>query len=189
MPLAIPVADLLANDSDADIATDGQLLGVTAVAVPGGLHTVVLADGVATFTPSHNFGGTVIFTYTVSDGALAATGRVSVIVTAVNDPPVPVNQTFSGIEDSPLTLFASDFLFLSSDPDNPRSALSLTGVRATPATHGTVVLAGDRVTYTPDRDFNGQAQFEFTISDGSLTGSALATVNVEARPGAGPRRR
>jgi len=41
-----------------------------------------------------------------------------------------------------------------------------------------VVQIGDFVTYTPDTGFNGEAQFEFLLSDGSLTGSGLVIVDV-----------
>jgi hypothetical protein len=182
-PIAIPVADLLANDRDVDVATNGQVLRVTGFS--SSPHTVVLADGVVTFTPSRNFNGTAIFTYAVSDGILSATGRVTVLVTPVNDPPTSPNRIFSAIEDSGISIGMGNFLLQASDPEN--DVITFAGFRATPETHGTLVISGVFVSYTPDPDFNGQAQFEFLLSDGSLIGSALAIVNVEARPGAGPR--
>ncbi len=172
-PIAIPVADLLANDHDVDVATDGQVLRVTAVASS---HTVVLGDGVVTFTPSHNFNGTAIFMYTVSDGTASVTGRVTVLVTPVNDPPTSTNRFYTAFANSSLTIGVSDLMIFAGDPEG--DVVSFAGARATPATHGTVVQTGNSVRYTPNPGFSGEAQFEFLLSDGSLTGSALAIVNV-----------
>ncbi|MBI5165443.1 MAG: cadherin-like domain-containing protein [Magnetospirillum sp.] len=76
-PLAIAVADLLANDSD----VDGDTLAVQSVqdAVGG---AVSLADGVVTFAPTAGFSGAASFTYTVTDGnGGVATQTVAVEVT------------------------------------------------------------------------------------------------------------
>jgi hypothetical protein len=60
--LEIPVADLLANDSDAN----GDSLTITAVASEDG--TVFLKDRLITFQAHPNFAGPASFEYTVSDG-------------------------------------------------------------------------------------------------------------------------
>jgi hypothetical protein len=83
MVLTIPVADLLANDSDAD----GDALTVVSVqdAVNG---TVALAGGNVVFTPDADYFGPASFTYTVSDGnGGTATATVDITVNPVNDPP------------------------------------------------------------------------------------------------------
>ena len=63
--------------------------------------------------------------------------------------------------------------------------LTVTGVAATAATHGTVVLNADNtVTYTPAANYNGPASFSYTITDDGTTAgvltplSATGTVNV-----------
>jgi hypothetical protein len=172
-PISISVADLLASVTDVDVATDGQVLRVTAVLSS---PAVVLANGAVTFTPSQNVNGTFAITYTVSDGFANVTGRWIVTVTPVNDPPTPFNQTFSAVVNSSLVLFPSDFLFGARDPEG--DPISFVGVRATPDTHGTLVPAGTGFRYTPDLNFTGQAQFEFQLTDGRLTATGVATVNV-----------
>jgi hypothetical protein len=75
--IQIPVATLLANDTDAN---SGEVLTITAVAnaVNG---TVALNDGVVTFTPAQDFQGDATFDYTVEDSAgLIDTGSVTVTV-------------------------------------------------------------------------------------------------------------
>ncbi len=78
--LSIPVATLLANDTDAD----GDTLTITGVAAGASPHgSVQLANGVITYTPTAGFTGWDSFTYTVSDGHVATpvAGTVSVAVT------------------------------------------------------------------------------------------------------------
>jgi large repetitive protein len=79
-PLIIDAAALLANDTD----PDGDALTVTAVASPVN-GVVSLAGTTITFAPDPNFHGDASFLYTVSDGALDATGVVTVTVTPVDE--------------------------------------------------------------------------------------------------------
>jgi Bacterial Ig domain/RTX calcium-binding nonapeptide repeat (4 copies) len=81
--IAIPVATLLANDTD----VDGNTLTITSVqgAVNG---TVSLVGGIVTFTPTGNYSVAASFTYTVSDGnGGTSTTTVNVTVTPVADAP------------------------------------------------------------------------------------------------------
>ena len=81
--------NVVANDSDVDLDT----LVVSAV-TQGANGTVSFVGGSVTYTPAANFNGTDAFTYTVSDGNGGTdTGAVSVTVSAVNDPPVAVDDT------------------------------------------------------------------------------------------------
>ena len=79
--VAIPVAALLANDTDAD----GDVLTVTGVAMASHGHGVVeLVGGVVTYTPDPHYVGPDSFTYMVSDGSAApAAGTVNVSISAV----------------------------------------------------------------------------------------------------------
>ena len=55
------------------------------------------------YTPAADFNGTETITYTVSDGALTATGTFTITVTAVNDAPVAVADALTVIEDAAVT--------------------------------------------------------------------------------------
>ncbi|MCE9579533.1 MAG: tandem-95 repeat protein [Deltaproteobacteria bacterium] len=166
--LTITGATLTGNDTDVDSA-----LAVTAVgnATSG---TVALAGGNVTFTPAANFVGTAGFDYTVSDGALTDTAHVMVIVTAVDDPPVAVNDAATTNEDTALTIAATTLV--ANDTDLDSGALTVTAVGN--ATSGTVGLAGSTVTFTPTANFHGVAGFDYTVSDGTLTDTGHVTVTV-----------
>ena len=77
----VPVATLLANDTD----VDGDVLSVVSVAMGANPHgTVQLLAGVVTYTPNAGFVGPDSFTYSVTDGHVATpvVGTVNVTVTA-----------------------------------------------------------------------------------------------------------
>jgi predicted glutamine amidotransferase len=168
-PLSLLPATLLANDTD----IDGPALSLTAVA--GATNgTVSLQSGNVVFTPAADFNGTAGFDYTVSDGTLTALGHVTVTVTPVNDAPVGVADSATTAEDAALVVQGSVLVANDVDIDGP--ALSVTAVSG--ATNGVVSLVGNTITFTPDANFNGSAGFDYTVSDGALTGTAHVTVTV-----------
>ncbi|MBL8625624.1 MAG: tandem-95 repeat protein [Myxococcales bacterium] len=170
-PLAITAASLTANDTD----VDGGTLTVTAVS--GATNgTVALAGGTVTFTPAANVSGTGAFVYTVSDGAATATGTVTVTITAVNDPPVAVDDARSTAQNTPLAITAASLT--ANDTDVDGGALTVTAVSA--AIGGTVALAGGTITFTPTTGFSGTASFVYTVSDGAATDTGLVTITVSA---------
>ena len=78
----------------------------------------------------------------------------------------------------PVTYVAADLL--GNDTDTEGDALTIASV--TSGTGGTAVLNGDgTVTFTPDANFNGAADFTYTASDGTdNSNTATVTVNVAA---------
>ena len=167
--------DLLANDSD----SDGDSLEITEVgdAVNG---TVELnTDGNVEFTPDTDFDGEASFSYTISDGnGGTATATVNVMVNAVNQAPIATDDTATTDEDTSITLLADDLLANDSDPDGDLLEITEVG----DAVNGTVELNADgNVEFTPEPDFNGNASFSYTISDGN-EGTATATTNVTVNP-------
>jgi hypothetical protein len=86
--LAIPVANLVANDNDIDADGDElDVLSVAATAVTQG--TVVLNSALdqVQYTPDGTFTGTATFTYTVSDG-FGGTSSTTVSVSVMSGSPV-----------------------------------------------------------------------------------------------------
>jgi hypothetical protein len=95
---------------------------------------------------------------------------VAVTVTAVNDPPVALNDTATTPEDTAVTAAV-----LANDTDPEGNPLTVTGV--TQGTNGAVAIVAGGVQYTPAANFSGTDSFTYTISDGN-GGTATGTVSV-----------
>ena len=175
--LSIAPGLLLANDRDIDTdATLNQAAGalqtLTISAVGGAQHgtVVLLADGTVQFTPEPNYFGAASFTYTVDDGAGGQVQATAVVNLApVNDAPDVVGETININEDEIQTISTAALLANDSDVDNPHADLRIVAVDSLgAATHGTVTLnANGTISYVPDADYFGPAQFTYTVSDGA----------------------
>jgi len=166
----------LANDQFHQGST-GQLT-ITAVGATnhGGTVTIATDGKTVNYTPAANFFGTETFTYTASDGAGEKSGTVTVTVTAVNDDPTAVNDTFTVAEDAvafTLNVLANDLI--APDSGETLQVLSFT----TPSAGGTLSIptAKNSILYTPADNFFGTDTFTYTISDGN-GGTSTATVSV-----------
>ncbi|HEX2052006.1 MAG TPA: Ig-like domain-containing protein, partial [Actinomycetota bacterium] len=181
---AIDLASLVA-----DVETSDAHLSYTIVSGPG--HGSLSGAGSdKTYTPDANFNGDDSFTYEVTDrgdpddcsgpgcdGARTSeTKTVSISVSAVNDAPVAHDDSYAGVEDEAREIAASSLV--SNDDDVDGDALAVSAVGS--ATHGSVALSGDgtTVTFTPASDFNGDATFSYTVSDGN-GGSDSAEVTID----------
>ncbi|MCP4409900.1 MAG: tandem-95 repeat protein [Gammaproteobacteria bacterium] len=163
--VTIPVLD---NDFD----PDGDTLAIIGIGAPA--NGVAHTDGITVvYTPTLNFNAQDIFTYTITDGDLTDTAFVTITVTAVNDPPIAVDDTANTPEDTPRNI-----VVLGNDSDPDGDVLLVTAV-SDPA-HGTAVTDGSLVTYTPDVNFNGLDFITYVVSDGVLTDTAVITVTVGA---------
>jgi VCBS repeat-containing protein len=86
--LTIAAPGVLDNDSDGDLPA--QTLSAALDTPPADGILALAADGSFVYTPTLNFSGTVTFTYFANDGVENSTAAlVSIIVTPVNDAPVP----------------------------------------------------------------------------------------------------
>jgi hypothetical protein len=154
-----------------------------------GAASCVNGDCVATITyaPGPDYNGGDSFNFKVNDGNVDSNvSTVSVGVTAVNDPPVAANDAKSTSQDTSLNFPAGDLT--ANDVAGPANengqTLTVTGVIATPNTHGTVALSGGMVIYSPDANFSGQASFDYQVCDNGATNGApdskcaVAGVNV-----------
>ncbi|UPJ51762.1 choice-of-anchor I family protein [Bradyrhizobium sp. 200] len=150
----IPLADILGNDTDADL----DMLSITALANIVGGTAEIVAGGIR-FTPAANFSGPASFEYTISDSHGGSDiGKVSFNVTAVNDAPTVTSPvTANTNEDTALV-----GQVVASDAEG--NALTY---QAGTAQHGTVsVNAQGQYTYTPVLNCNGSDSFVIQVSDG-----------------------
>ncbi len=167
----ITQAELLANASDAD----GDTLTATSLAITSGNGTLINnGNGTWTYTPALHDGSDVSFSYTVTDGSLAAPGTAFLDITPVNEAPVAATYSFEAKED---TLYIGA-LPIAADTDGD----AITYALAVPASHGIVSIAADgSFTYTPAGNFNGADSFSFSVSDGN-GGSNTYAVDVSVTP-------
>ena len=180
VPLSVAVAsDLLGNDSDAD----GDALSLDSFTQPVNGVLTDNGDGTLSYTPNVGYNGVDTFAYTVTDGTLTDTATVSVTVNStepVNAAPVAGDDGLATDQDVPLSVaVASDLLGNDSDADG--DALSLDSF--TQPVNGVLTDNGDgTLSYTPNVGYNGVDTFAYTVTDGTLTDTATATVVVSDSP-------
>jgi large repetitive protein len=189
LPLAgtLTATTVLANDSDLDTVPSAQTLTATVVADNTAQGDLTFnADG--TFTYVKTCGGACAqnsdsFTYRTSDG-IANSNTVTVTIN-YNTPPVADNDTVTGVEDTPLTINASDFLNGDSDAQGI-GTVSKIFVMTTPSNGTLSGLAGDNsiaasggsMTFTPNADVTGNSTFTYQLEDNGGLRSTSATVTI-----------
>jgi len=162
--LAIPV---LANDSD----RDADPLVVESIVKPAAHGFAINNRTDVTYIPDPGFIGVDSFTYAAADGkGETDTARVTVVVSAVNDPPVAQDDAAVADEGTLVTipLLAND-----SDPDGD---FLLVESFSQPM-NGAVLNSRTGVSYIPNPGFRGVDTFSYTVTDGN-GGTATAKVTV-----------
>ena len=174
------VINVLANDSD----PDGDPLTISSVSQPLN-GTAAISSTVIVYTPTLNFFGVEVLTYTISDGSLTDSASITVTVVPVNDPPtisdIPDQSTRVGIPVGPLT-------FTVGDVDSPLADLALSAVSSNLALMpvANITFGGNgatrTVTLTPTASLTGTSTLTVTVSDGSATASETFTLIVTQAP-------
>jgi large repetitive protein len=159
--------DVLDNDTD----VDGGPMVVTSVTAPSKGTVSVAPGGTGVrYTPTANATGADTFDYSITGGS---TATVSVSIDPSNDPPTADPDSVTVKEDAAPTVISVFVGDIDIDGD------VLTIQSATNPVHGTVVVAGNKLslTYEPDLNYHGPDSFIYTLSDGH-GGSDTATVTV-----------
>ena len=113
------------------------------------------------------------FSFVVTDGALRSPPTpVEIGIEAVNDAPVGLPATVSGLEDRSLGIPLEGI-----DPDGDLLEVQILGE----PDHGRLSGAPPDLRYTPDENFHGTDGLSFVVSDGELV-SAPAFVRIEIEP-------
>ncbi|MFO1068841.1 MAG: Ig-like domain-containing protein [Geminicoccaceae bacterium] len=170
----IAAATLLDNDSD----PDGQTPFITDVgSAVGGTALLVGTD--VRFVLAENFNGEASFVYTIDDGTgRTDTATVRFDVTPVNDAPVATDDSLAAVDEDSAPRQVTFAQLTGNDSDAESDPLTVSAVDN--ATGGTVAIADGKVVFTLDADFNGEAGFDYTVSDGkggTDIGRASFTVN------------
>ncbi|MEJ2746306.1 MAG: Ig-like domain-containing protein [Anaerolineae bacterium] len=177
--LNVPANGVLGNDSDPDT---GDTLTVSAYdnTSTQGAAVTVNADGSFSYDPTNATAlqalaaaGSVddTFTYTASDGSLTDSATVTITVSGIDDAPIAVDDYDTTPEETAVTISV-----LANDSDPEGDTISLDSVGA--AGHGTAVIVGSDIQYTPALNFAGADSFTYTIIANGKTDSATVYVTV-----------
>ena len=169
---------VLANDVD----PNGDALTATLVSGPTSGTLALNPNGSFTYTPTTGFTGTATFTYRASDGqALSNIATVTITVTAVNNPPVAVADSYRVAVNQTLTVSTAQGV-LANDTDADGN--TLTAQLVDNVAHGTLNLnANGSFTYTPTSGFQGVDTFTYRAFDGQAQSNvATVTITVNTAP-------
>ena len=159
--------DVLANDSD----EEGTTLSITNLTTPVN-GSVDIVTGKVVYTPNENFNGVDSFTYTPNDGEVDGLPvTVNVIVSAINDAPVAVENKITTDKFTAITMDV-----LANDRDIDGDTLTISSV--TIPNSGTATIVDNKILYTPSGDFNGMVNLSYVVSDGSLTSTAGVIIDI-----------
>lgn len=166
-PLVVPAPGVLGNDID----PDSPSLAAEMREGPRQGSLSLAPDGSFRYEPEPDTWGTDGFTYAVIDGSGGvATASVTLTVSAVNDPPrataAAIEVPAGGVVTATLD---------ATDPDGDPLVFTI----AVPPTRGTVVLAGNAATYSPEAGFAGADLFRYAVTDpGGLTDVSGIAISV-----------
>ncbi len=168
---ALVVINLSANDYADDILDLGS---ISIVSGPNNGLVQVNGDGTVNYTHDGSETSLDSFDYTIKDsvGTTRNSARVDIILNPVNDAPSANNDSDSTVKNNPINMDV-----LANDTDSEGDTLTI--ISTTQGSNGTVTTDGTSVTYTPDTDFIGVDNFDYTIDDlYGVTSFATVTITV-----------
>jgi P-type conjugative transfer protein TrbJ len=171
-PVAAGQSVTTAFDTPARVTLSGSgVISGFALKGPPGHGTVSLAGSVATYAPASGYIGADSFTFVVTGpGGTSAPATITVTVQA---PPVPTlaGAAMTTAYDTPAQLRLA------------ATGLVTSYAIVSPPAHGSAVLSGSTVTYTPDAGYIGPDSFTADAAGpGGVSAPATITVTVEPPP-------
>ncbi|MDZ7839509.1 MAG: tandem-95 repeat protein [Gammaproteobacteria bacterium] len=180
-PFELHESDFLAGASD----VEGDAIHLDAVALAVGEEGQLDHDpdtGRIVYIPEADFHGVASLEYTLRDahGAMGAQSA-EIVVQNVEDDFALTGRSFSLLEDETRTFAPDELLDAPNDADG--DTLTLTAARLDDPAAGRVELLADgSVHFVPESGFTGTAAFEFDVTDGTHTHTAIAGLQVAAAP-------
>jgi hypothetical protein len=177
--IAVQIA-VLDNDYDIDGTVDPTSVSNAGLLQPQhGAIAIDAVSGIITYTPDANWNGTDSFEYLVYDDLLAQSNiaTVTIIVDAVNDAPVAVDDNAGTDEDIAVQIAVLDNDY---DTDGTVDPTSVSNAGLLQPQNGAIAIdaVSGIITYTPDENWNGTDSFEYVVYDDLLMQSNIAMVTV-----------
>jgi hypothetical protein len=166
---------LVATDMDNDSLT----YSISTSPSNGTVSITNTSSGAFTYTPTANYAGTDSFNFIASDASASDTATITITVLPVNDAPVGVDLSFTTTD-----IVSYTGALGASDVENNSITFSILGSPEI----GTVTLTDANTgvfSYSPMINYQGNDDFDFTASDGSLLDTATVSItvnNVNAAP-------
>ncbi|MCF7988208.1 MAG: tandem-95 repeat protein [Methylovulum sp.] len=172
----VAVVTVAATDVNSDTLT------YTAGSAAHGTVTAGATSGTFNYTPNANYNGADSFVVTADDGLGGKTTQtVNLTIAPVNDAPTATATTLAaGTEDNDYIIKSSDILANATDIDGT-DTLTVSGLTLLDASNGIITNNNDGTfTFKPSTNYNGQVDFNVTISDGTATVATTASLNLAA---------
>jgi hypothetical protein len=155
------------------VAAEPAEVKMTVVTPPS--HGTIIGLGPSyTYTPAVEYSGDDSMVVKAEDVRGTSMATVTIHVAAVDDAPVANSDCLKTDFATQLTIPVSRLLINDTDIDS--TTLTVTAV--TSVAHGTVVLNGTDIVFTPEANYSGPAVFTYTLSDGTRTTLGTVTVTV-----------
>lgn len=169
------IIDLAGHD------VEGAALTFATTTAPTRGALVSLGAGRYRYTPNRDYHGMDGFQFQAAEGALASVpATVTINVSSINDPPTVRDDAAVATAGRPLTIEV-----LGNDVDVDGDVMTLDG--ATAPDHGSIVISGDDVVFTPAAGFTGTDRFSYTVRDATgATSTGVVRVGLDLFPAGVP---
>ena len=168
--------DALAND----IAGSGTISTISLVSTTNGSSTIDAYKRVV-YTPTNNYIGAAVVTYTVTNSNGKSTNGTINITVLQTVAPTATNDSATTAKNNAITLNV-----LSNDVVGANASLKSIEIVAAPANGDVVINADNTLTYTPVNGFYGTNTFSYKITNSfNLSSTATVSISVINQPATG----
>lgn len=164
--------NVLGTLSGSDINNDSLSFTVSTLPLHGSV--TLGSNGAFTYVPTANYNGADSFVYQSFDGQAYSSGAtIDLALTSVPDAPVATPDSLTMVQDTSTVINV-----LGNDTDVDSTGLTVTGI-SLPA-HGTAIVSGTGIQYTPTPGYVGTDSFTYQAEDETnlLSNTVTVTVNI-----------